>query len=57
MASHEQVREGCHHVHLAAVLQYAAQASLLEAELALYHAEWMLTFCTDVSQLQAEACG
>jgi hypothetical protein len=44
MARHEQVREGCQHIHLAAVLKHAAQAGLLKAELPLDHAEWMFTF-------------
>ena len=57
MPSHEQVRERCKHVDLAAVLEQATQAGLLKAELPLDHAERMLDFRTDVSLLQAEACG
>jgi hypothetical protein len=38
MASREQVRAGCQHIHLAAVLEHAAQAGLLKAELPLDHA-------------------
>jgi hypothetical protein len=49
MPSHEQVREGCQHIHLAAVIEHSAQAGLLKAELPLDHAEWMLTFGADVS--------
>jgi len=36
MTSHEQVCEGCQHIHLAAVLEHAAQAGLLKAELPLW---------------------
>jgi len=36
MTSHEQVCEGCLHIHLAAVLEHAAQAGLLKAELPLW---------------------
>ena len=49
MASHEQVRERCKHVDLAAVLEHATQAGLLKTELPLDHAKRMLDFRTDVS--------
>lgn len=49
MSSHEQVRERCKHVDLAAVLEHATQAGLLKTELPLDHEERMLDFCTDVS--------
>jgi len=48
MASYEQVREGCKHVDLAAVLEHAAQAGFLEATLPLDDADRMFTFRTDV---------
>ena len=48
MASHEQVREGCQYVDLAAVLEHAAQAGFLETELPLDHPERMFAFRTDV---------
>jgi hypothetical protein len=55
MASHEQVRERCQHVDLAAVLEHATQAGILKTELPLDLAEHILDFRTDVSLLQAEA--
>jgi hypothetical protein len=36
MASHEQVRERCQHMDLAAILEHAAQAGLLKTELPLW---------------------
>jgi hypothetical protein len=57
MPSHEQVRERCQHIDLAAVLEQATKAGLLKTELPLDHTERMLDFRTDVSLLQAEACG
>jgi hypothetical protein len=49
MASHEQIRKGCQHVDLATVLEHAPKTGLLESELPLDDAEWMLTFRSDVS--------
>ena len=48
MTSHEKVRTGFWHIHLAAVLEHASQECLLKAELALDHSEWVLTFGADV---------
>jgi|LakMenEpi03Aug12_release.lakeMendotaPanAssembly.Ray.scaffolds.fasta_scaffold813794_3 hypothetical protein len=48
MASHEQIREDCKHVDLAAVLEHASQVGFLEAELILDQAERMFTIRTDV---------
>ena len=49
MPDHEQVRKGSQHVHLAAILEHAAEPGLLKTELTLYHAKWVLNFCADVS--------
>ena len=48
MPHHEQIREGCQHIHFAAVLEHSAQPGLLKAELLLDHPEWVLTFGADM---------
>ena len=49
MPRHEQVRECCQHLHLAAVLEHAPQTGLLKAELLLDHSERMLHLGADMS--------
>ena len=63
MANHEQVREGCKHVHLVAILRRTRSRRASESQATakaagrhrLDYAEEMLTFRADVSLLQAEA--
>jgi hypothetical protein len=43
-------------VYLADVDEHAAETDLLESELPLHNAERMLTFCRNISLMQAEAC-
>jgi hypothetical protein len=49
MPDHEQVGECRQHIHLAAILEHAAESGLLKAELTLHHAKGVHNFCADVS--------
>ena len=49
MTHQEEIRKGSQHVHLAAILEHAAEPGLLKAELTLDHAKRVLNFCADVS--------
>ena len=48
MASQEQIRQRCEHMHLAAIFRHSPQPRLLKAELLLHNPEGVLSFGTDM---------
>jgi len=48
MASQEEIRQRCKHIHLAAIFRHSPQPRLLKAELLLDYPEWLLPFGSDM---------